>query len=201
MNKCKDLNDFDRGQIVMPHNQVRLFQKRKVLWEVPSMRWLVSAKQGGPPMNLRLLDPSDPSPTHGASTSQLTGLKGPPVKVVVPDTTSHLQRSCEVNALTGDSCFDGMRGIYATSVISWCDLRGGIKSAGQCNFGKSSSTCTLGRVNLSIIRRQQKMEHSKFQKTDNSQTEPLLCIPSSVYFPCAPLLEDRSPCYPDAPQW
>uniref|UniRef100_A0A3P8Z2G2 KN motif and ankyrin repeat domains 4 n=1 Tax=Esox lucius TaxID=8010 RepID=A0A3P8Z2G2_ESOLU len=51
-------------------------------------------------------------PIHGGSTWQLTGLKGSPIYVLVPDTTAHLQRSSGVHASTGQGCFGGKSGTY-----------------------------------------------------------------------------------------
>lgn len=57
------------------------------------------------PLNSQYLGPiRQTSPIHGGPTSQLTGLTGSAADVLVPDTTSHLQRSRGVHASMGQSC-------------------------------------------------------------------------------------------------
>uniref|UniRef100_A0A3Q1EF06 Glypican 6a n=1 Tax=Acanthochromis polyacanthus TaxID=80966 RepID=A0A3Q1EF06_9TELE len=47
---------------------------------------------------------------HGSATSQLTGLKGCPASILVPDTTAHLQGSSGVHTSTDQGLFSSKRG-------------------------------------------------------------------------------------------
>ncbi len=52
-----------------------------------------------------------PNPIHGGPTSQPIGLKECSANSLVPDTTGHMLKFCEVHALMHQNCFGTTRGL------------------------------------------------------------------------------------------
>ncbi|MBN3305358.1 IRF3 factor, partial [Amia calva] len=118
------------------------------------------------------------SPIHGGPTSQLTGLKGSAVNVLVPDTTAHLQRCSGVHASTvcvefPSSPASGERETSPPGKVSRCDW----KSSLAPRLAKKSSP----RMQASWIGASQNLCRSRRPPTSiSSCLLPSICVVSPV---------------------